>query len=164
MFVRQNKPPAVKTAAIVYKAVVCRGKHIHVNFSQFKLLQHNASFVGFVKINAFASRYFLPPGTFHFLHLFIAEMVCRTNFGVIVHFFCPQLNFDKTAGVIIVKGYVQRTVPARTYVYDVIFIIWRCFRAKQRRMIFSFLTDYFCTEASCFKKIRQRVCNFVKIF
>ena len=91
MLKRQNLPPAEQAAAVIDEMIVERFEHIDIDIRKGKRLQFRQPFQCFIVINAFAVRNQITFCPAFLLRFLIAEVVCITDLGKVIHIFRAEL-------------------------------------------------------------------------
>ena len=113
----------VQSASIVDQALAHRREHINVYFCQIQIQKLHASFICFVKINAFTFRDRVSLDTFLFLAFFLFQMVSRSDLGNIIHPLGTQLQFHIASGTVVVKCNMKGLISIVAFVAYIIAII-----------------------------------------
>ncbi len=161
MLIRKDQPAAIQPASIVDEIVVRGTEHIDIDPAQFQFLQLHASLIRIVKEHVFPERDLFASGPRLFLPLLISQMVCRTDLGVIIHLFGPDLNLDVASRSIVKEGDVQGSVTEVIRILDIIPGILPT--GLGDRPAEGVQSRYLRLESPFFQKIRKRSCDLIQI-
>ena len=123
MLERKDLPAPVKPAAVVDQVIIIGFEHIYLDLRQVEFLKLNQAVISFIEYPALPFRDDVPLAAVLLLALLVSYVVGRSDLGIIVHILGPKLHLGKTSGLVIVKGYMHRSVAGRARCINIIPVI-----------------------------------------